>query len=117
MLEVRYLLTDGQPFTGHLSFPELSVQVLALGGVAAGYAWRASGSVQNVALYRTLAYVVGGLAAVIWLAGVVLAYNPLWQRADVGRWPLVNWLLPAYGMPALGAVLVWHLAGAGTRLR
>ena len=117
VLEVRYLLTDGQPFTGHLSFPELSVQVLALGGVAAGYAWRASGSVQNVALYRTLAYVVGGLAAVIWLAGVVLAYNPLWQGADVGRWPLVNWLLPAYGMPALGAVLVWHLAGAGTRLR
>lgn len=35
----------------------------------------------------------------------------------MGRWPLVNWLLPAYGIPALGAALVWHLAGAGTRLR
>ncbi|WP_176494328.1 DUF2339 domain-containing protein [Cobetia sp. 5-25-4-2] len=117
VLEIRYLLTDGQPFSGPLSLAELSLQVLALAGVAAGYAWRGRGSATNVALYRLLASVVGGLAGIIWLAGIVLAFNPLWQDGDVGRWPLLNWLLPAYALPALGAALVWRLSRHAALLR
>ncbi len=117
VLEIRYLLTEGHPFSGELSLPELSLQVLALAGVAAGYTWRARGVGAGARLYRALALGVGGLVVLIWLGGVIMMFNPLWHDGDVGRWPLLNWLLPAYGLPAVSAALVWRLIPQEARSR
>lgn len=117
VLEIRYLLTGGEPFSGVLSLPELALQALALTGVAASYAWRARGAGKSARLYRVLAQGVGGLALLVWLAGVVIAFNPLWHAGGVGKWPLLNWLLPAYGLPVIGAVLVWRMSGDNAHRR
>ncbi|WP_166020046.1 DUF2339 domain-containing protein [Cobetia sp. MB87] len=129
VMEIRYVLTGGQPFEGSLTLAELSLQVLALTGVAASYAWRARGgdaeARAGTQLYRVLARVVGGAAVILWSVGVLGIFNPLWHPGDVGSWPLVNWLLPAYGLPALGAAIHWRMTSmhasdmgsAATRLR
>ncbi len=36
----------------------------------------------------------------------VLSANPLWNHSPVGPWPLLNWLLYVYGLPALLLALV-----------
>ncbi|WP_158775079.1 DUF2339 domain-containing protein [Cobetia sp. L2A1] len=117
VLEIRYLLTGGEPFTGSLSLPEASLQILALAGVAAGYTWRAKGARSDVSLYRWLAMGVGSLTIIAWCSAVLLAFNPLWYPDSMGAWPILNWLLPAYGIPALGAAFAWHLLSQGSRLR
>ncbi|WP_324690831.1 DUF2339 domain-containing protein [Cobetia sp. D5] len=113
VMEIRYVLTGGKPFEGSLTLAELSLQVLALAGVAASYAWRARSdgaeARAGTQLYRVLALVVGGAAVILWSVGVLGIFNPLWHPGDVGSWPLVNWLLPAYGLPALGAAMLWRM--------
>ncbi|MFP3367183.1 hypothetical protein R0J93_26420, partial [Pseudoalteromonas sp. SIMBA_148] len=81
-------LTGGNPFESSLTLAELSLQVLALAGVAASYAWRARGvdaeARAGTQLYRLLALVVGGAAVILWSVGVLGIFNPLWHPADVG---------------------------------
>ena len=57
-------------------------------------------------IYRRTAVSLSGLV----LSGLALArigyfdfiaYNPLWSEQAVGTWPILNWLLLAYGLPIL----------------
>ena len=48
---------------------------------------------------------VAGFAGLLWLAGCGLLANPLWSHEALGSWPVLNLLLPAYGLPAVG--LLW----------
>jgi uncharacterized membrane protein len=45
--------------------------------------------------------VVAALAAVALIGGSLLAVNPLLSLEAVGDWPVLNWLLFAYALPAL----------------
>ena len=45
--------------------------------------------------------VITGLAAVALIGGSLLAVNPLLSLEAVGDWPVLNWLLFAYALPAL----------------
>jgi uncharacterized membrane protein len=57
-------------------------------------------------------YVAASLATLLVVGGGVLVANPLVVAADVGGLPIVNGLIPAYGVPALIA-----LACAGIAVR
>ncbi|WP_432767764.1 MAG: DUF2339 domain-containing protein [Sphingopyxis sp.] len=51
--------------------------------------------------------VVAGTAHAVWY-GLIL-HNPLWAEQAVGAWPLVNLLVPLFGMAWLGLALVVRL--------
>jgi uncharacterized membrane protein len=62
------------------------------------------------ALYRRMARVVTGVAIATLVLGPLLLANPLLLAERVGAWPLLNWLIPAYLVPAgLVAMLAQHL--------
>jgi uncharacterized membrane protein len=62
------------------------------------------------ALYRRMARAVAGLAIAALVLGPLLLANPLLAAQDVGPWPLLNWLIPAYLLPGvLVAALAHHL--------
>ena len=53
-------------------------------------------------------------AALLLLGHNLLFANPIWRPEPVGAWPLLNLLLPAYGLPALVALaLARELDGLG----
>jgi uncharacterized membrane protein len=58
--------------------------------------------------------VVTGLAAVALIGGSLLAVNPLLSLEAVGDWPLLNWLLFAYALPALLLIAVAREVEAST---
>lgn len=71
--------------------------------------WRL-GAGEEGRVLRWLGHLVAGLGA-FQLALLVLPENPLFTGEPVGPWPIANLLLPAYLLPALGAV--WLAARAG----
>jgi uncharacterized membrane protein len=72
---------------------------VALALAAWGAAWVAS--VRDIALLR---YAVTALGAAV-LARML--YDPRIMGESAGTWPIVNWLLAGYGVPA---VALWHAA-------
>lgn len=116
-----------------LAFVSLHVafkQVFAIDGtarfVALGMAertvWELLLAGGAVALRRRMPRVAQGLAAASLAHFVVftgLLHDPLWARQAVGAWPLLNWLLPAYGLAF--ALTMWAartaLPAAAERVR
>jgi uncharacterized membrane protein len=84
--------------------------VMALAAVGAA----ARRSLSMLAYYGL---VLAGLGAAAVIAGPLLTANPLWSHQLVGPMPVLNWLLYAYGVPALLlALLAWKRPPVGREL-
>ncbi|HZF36755.1 MAG TPA: DUF2339 domain-containing protein, partial [Candidatus Angelobacter sp.] len=98
-LEIRQLFHGTVLVLGDIGLAELSCLVIAWLLIALGLFRLAGGA--RAAQLLAMARVVTGLAVVALVLGSLLFANPLLSAEDVGSWPLLNWLVPAYAVPAL----------------
>jgi uncharacterized membrane protein len=96
-LEIRQLFQGRLLMLGDMGLAELSCLVIAWLLIAFGL-FRLSA---RHARYLVMARVVTGLAVTAVVLGSLLLVNPLLSAQDVGGWPFLNWLIPAYAVPAL----------------
>ncbi len=102
-LEVRSLFQPGSMDVVDTSFMERAFYVLVWGAFALAALWMAQWRHDPVTLW---AWRVSGLLAVgMALIVQVLAANPIFETADIGRLPILNGLLIAYAAPAAMAAL------------
>ncbi len=94
-----FALTDHAAFV-HNGFAERTLWE-ALAFAAAVTAWR---------LDRRLTARILGAAGIAHFVGYgLLLHNPLWTEQAVGTLPVVNWLLPAFGLP-MAMLWLWSRA-------
>ncbi len=108
-LEIRHFATSGEPFAPDTSFLEAALQVASL-AVLASATMRIATRLQRPVLQWGWR-IQGALA----LAGgtLLLVANPAVTGDPVGQWALLDWLLPAYAVPAvLGLIALRHQATA-----
>lgn len=98
-LEIRQLFQGTVLLLGDIGLAELSCTVIAWLLIALGLGRWPAGARQTQML--TAARIVAALAVAALVAGSLLHANPLLSAQEVGAWPLVNWLVPAYALPAL----------------
>jgi len=98
-LEIRQLFHGAVLVLGDIGLAELSCMIIAWLLIAFGLFRLAVG--ERSAQRQIMARVVAGLAVVALVLGSLLYANPLLGIQDVGAWPLLNWLVPAYAVPAL----------------
>ncbi len=98
-LEIRQLFHGAVLILGDIGLAELSCMIIAWLLIAFGLFRLAVG--ERAAQRQTMARAVAGLAVVTLVLGSLLYANPLLGIQDVGAWPLLNWLVPAYAIPAL----------------
>jgi len=112
-LEIRQLFHGTSLVLRDIRIRELSCLIIAWLAIALGL-FQAPDDRQS--LYRAMARVVTGLATAALLLGPLLLVNPLLTAQDVGTWPLLNWLIPAYLAPAvLVAMLALRLQNLNER--
>jgi uncharacterized membrane protein len=102
-LEVRSVFQPQAMAAPATDFMERAFYVLAWGGFALGALWLARSRRDPVALWAWR--LSGGLAIATALVVQTLIANPLIEKAEIGRWPILNGLLLAYAMPA--AMAAW----------
>jgi uncharacterized membrane protein len=95
-LEIRQLFHGTLLLLGDIGLDELSCTVIAWSLIALGLL-RLSHGPRLLAMARAVAALV--VAALV--VGSLIYANPLLSAQEVGSWPLLNWLIPAYGVPAL----------------
>ncbi len=98
-LEIRQLFHGAVLILGDIGLAELSCMIIAWLLIALGL-FRLSARARG-AQFLTMARAVAGLAVVALVLGSLLYANPLLGVQEVGAWPLLNWLVPAYAVPAL----------------
>lgn len=106
-LEVMHLMR-GASFVGALDFREAALIGLLWLALAYGLLLKAEG------IGRTLAVVSASAGAFMLGVMSLLILNPLWAATPVGDLLVLNWLLVAYGVPALllcGALYLGKNAG------
>jgi len=100
-VQSQYWLNDRTLNFGQLNFYTLTLHSANWLLLACVYQWRSylAGSLQR--LYRVAAFSLLMLAA---LAQMVLTvhHNPFFANQAIGQWPLFNWLLLLWALPALG---------------
>ncbi|MFO1083491.1 MAG: DUF2339 domain-containing protein [Reyranellaceae bacterium] len=102
-LEVRSVFQPGTMTSAEASFWERTFYVLVWGGFALAALWIARSKHDVVALWAWR--LSGGLAVTTVLVVQVLTANPIFEKASVGSWPILNGLLLAYALPAAMAAL------------
>jgi len=102
-LEVRSVFRHDAMMAPDARFMERAFYVLVWGAFALAALWLARTRRDVVALWAWR--VGGGLAVALVLIVQVLVANPVFDKADVGRLPVVNGLLLAYALPAMMAAL------------
>ena len=103
--EVRYWLYDGDLFVARYGFTEAVINVNLLIALALIYHWRSGISTRLSRVYALGANVLLGLSLVNY--GLLLTlFNPWWNTNLVGSAPLWNLLLPGYGLPVAGFLLI-----------
>ncbi|GAA0365251.1 DUF2339 domain-containing protein [Bowmanella denitrificans] len=115
--ETSYLLVGHYPQPGALSFQEtvlLAMNWLLLGAM---YLYRASFAGNALPIYR-FAGILLCIAAGLLQLQLLVDDNPFFIQQGVGQWPLLNWLLPLWAVPA--ALLFYlsrgHLAGTAAKV-
>ncbi len=98
-LEIRQLFHGTVLLLGDIDLAEMSCLVIAWLLIALGL-FRLSGGARQ-AKFQAMGRAVAGLAVAAVVLGSLLYANPLISVQDVGAWPLLNWLVPAYAVPAL----------------
>jgi uncharacterized membrane protein len=102
-LQVRSVFRHDAMTSPDAQFMERSFYVLVWGAFALAALWLARTRRDVVALWAWR--VSGGLAVALVLIIQVLIANPVFDKADVGRLPIVNGLFLAYALPAVMAAL------------
>ncbi|GGO72168.1 DUF2339 domain-containing protein [Bowmanella pacifica] len=104
--ETSYWLVGHYPWPGQLVFKEMVLLAMNWWLLGSLYLYRVRFAGALAGLYQT----AGGL---LWLGGGLLqlqllfAENPFIYPQAVGSWPVLNWLIPLWGIPTL---LVWYLS-------
>jgi uncharacterized membrane protein len=98
-LEIRQLFHGAILMLGDVGLAELSCLVIAWLVIALGLFYL-SGRVRQTP-FLAMARTVAGLAVAAVVLGSLLYANPVLSPQEVGAWPLFNWLVPAYAVPAL----------------
>jgi uncharacterized membrane protein len=114
-LEVRSLFARDDMAAPTADFLERALYVLVWAGLALAALWTVRRTGQLVALWAWRA--LGGLAGATAVVVQTLIANPVFERADVGSWPIVNLLLVAYAAPAALAAVAGRWAGAAGEKR
>ena len=102
-LEVRSVFQHDSMAAPEAGFMERTFYVLVWGAFALGALWLARTRRDRVALWAWRAS--GALALATVLVVQVVIANPIAEKADVGRLPIVNGLVLAYAVPAAMAAL------------
>lgn len=99
-VQSQYWLNDRSLDFRQITFQTLSVHSANWLLLAWVYHWRSelAGALQR--LYRIVAAGLVGMALVV-QAAVLLHYNPFFSHQAVGEWPVFNWILVLWGIPAL----------------
>src|SRR6185312_5380183 len=105
-LEIRQLFHGTMLVLGDVGLAELSCVIVAWLLIELGLFRLAGGA--RAAQFQAMARGVTGLAVAALVLGSLLFANPLLGVEDVGSWPLLNWLVPAYAVPALLVALLSH---------
>ena len=97
--EIRHLVGEGRLDQMRYEFAEISLQSAAWGVTAFGLLRQYGIGKRIVPLWG---YRILGSAAIVQIVALqCLLFNPLWQSAHVGDWPILNFLLVAYLIPAV----------------
>jgi uncharacterized membrane protein len=102
-LEVRSLFQHDSMANPAADFMERACYVLVWGAFALSALWMARRRGDRVALWAWRAS--SALAALTVIVIQVLIANPIFEKTDVGRWPIANGLFLAYAVPAAMAAL------------
>src|SRR5262249_33194242 len=105
-LEIRQLFHGPVLMLGDIGLAELSCVVIAWLLIAFGLLRLPAAATARRAQFVALGRVVAGLSVVTLVLGSLLYVNPLLAAEDVGAWPLLNWLIPAYAVPVLLVALL-----------
>jgi uncharacterized membrane protein len=109
-LEIRLTAGGGSLTRGASRFSEAALHLSAL-SILATVSMRLAARLQRPVLHA--AWRIQGVMALAIGVILLLLGNPLFRGANVGALPLVDWLLPAYLLPAaLAAVALRHPATA-----
>lgn len=87
-----------------LGLAERTVWQAALAGIGLTLLWRAP---PRWGRYTAIALLGVSLAHFGWFT--LLVHDPLWRAQDVGSWPVLNLLLPAYAVAGLAIVVLRRL--------
>src|SRR5262249_47865307 len=98
-LELHHYFQGGLVYRFDLGLVEVTGFAVAWQLIALGLARAARLDPRPARLWAMR--VVTGLAAVMLIGGSLLAVDPLLASEPVGSWPVLNWLLFAYALPAL----------------
>ncbi|WP_129138940.1 DUF2339 domain-containing protein [Modicisalibacter coralii] len=110
--ETRYQLYDGDIFRQTYSYLEAALNMAAAGLIGNVYLYRAKSAHHLQAFYRVCGHLLLTVCGLIYVGGLLLLKNPLWEPASIASTPLLNSLLLAYGLPVvLAATSYCLLAG------
>jgi len=108
--EVRYWLYDGDVFAAEFDFVEAALYVSLFGSLAIVYYRRSLVSTNIGWLYRWFGWALAVLAASLY---AVILYatltSELWVWNSIGKTPIFNLTLLAYGAPVIIGVAAWYL--------
>jgi uncharacterized membrane protein len=106
--ELRYWLYDGRIFVADYTLTESAVNTLLWGGLGLSYYHRRRTSEVLARFYTICSRVLLAMSLASYAISLVVL-NPLWGHETVGRTPILNLLLLAYGAPVLLALAVRFL--------
>jgi uncharacterized membrane protein len=98
LYKLVFAIGSTEAFTS-LGMGERTICQALLAGAGLALGWRGPIVWKRPAAIALLAL---SLAHFVWFTLVM--HDPLWQAQTVGPWPLINWLLPAYGIAAVALI-------------
>ena len=102
----RYFIYDGDIFARNFNLTEASIYISSWAALGLLYDWKADRLGRYQPWYRGMALLHIGAAALVYVLYNLLAHNPLWSHERIGKTPVFNLLLLAYGLPVVMAALL-----------
>ncbi len=107
-LQIRHILNDGNIYSTSLDLAEVSIQTIAMLGLAIGLQRIYDNTDRPVVSWAGFLLGIAGLAAV--LLGLLFLWNPFLTGEPVGPRRIFNLLLLAYVVPAILCVFLYWVS-------
>ena len=107
-LEIRHLLNDGNIYSRRFDLAELSIQTIAMFGLAIGFQRLYEKTDRPTIDWASLLLSIAGLAAA--LMGLLVLKNPLLTGEPIGSGKVFNLLLLAYLTPAVLCGILYRVS-------